>query len=98
MASVLLAYWQARPYGPWARTAAAVFLGGTMMATLGMGEHYVVDLVVAMPLSLAVYAACMPARPAYHSQRRVALVSGILLSHSGTCCSFTASSCCCTRS
>ena len=78
-ASVVLACWQARPYGRWARVAAAVFLIGTLLATLGMGEHFLVDLVVALPLSLAVYAGCMPARPAYRSQRREALIGGVAL-------------------
>jgi hypothetical protein len=79
IASVVLAYWQARPYGIWARLAAGVFLVGTFLATLGMGEHYLVDLVVGLPLSLAVYAICMPARPPYRRQRRAAIVSGAML-------------------
>jgi cytochrome P450 len=78
-ASVVLAYWQARPYGRWAGAAAAVFLIGTLVATLGQGEHYLVDLVVAIPLSLAVYAACMPSRGTYDRQRRAALSGGILM-------------------
>ncbi len=78
-ASVLLAYWQARAYGRWARTAAAVFLIGTFLAMLGMGEHYLVDMVVAVPLSLVVYAACMPSRSVYRTQRRDALIAGVVL-------------------
>jgi len=78
-ASVVLAYWQVRPYGVWARIAGAVFLIGTLLATLGMGEHYLVDLVVALPLCLAVYAACMPSRPHYARQRRDAFVVGVIL-------------------
>jgi enediyne biosynthesis protein E7 len=79
IASVVLAYWQARPYGLWARIAAAVFLIGTFLATLGMGEHYLIDLVVAMPLCVLVYAACMPSRSAYRRQRRAALIGGAIL-------------------
>jgi cytochrome P450 len=60
LASVILAYWHARPYGRWARAVAAVFVFGTVLATLGMGEHYFVDLVVALPFTLALHAACMP--------------------------------------
>lgn len=78
-ASVVLACWQARPYGPWARAAAAVFLIGTVLATLGMGEHFLVDLVVALPLSLAVYAACMPARLTYSRPQREAFFAGVAL-------------------
>jgi cytochrome P450 len=79
LASVVLASWQARPYGRWARGVAAVFLIGTFLATLGLGEHYLVDLIVAMPLSLTVYAACLPSRPLYRRQRRDALLGGALL-------------------
>ena len=79
IASVVLASWQARPYGRWARAAAAVFLIGTFLATLGMGEHYLVDLVVALPLSLTVYAACMPWRLAYRRQKVEALLGGAVL-------------------
>jgi cytochrome P450 len=79
LASVLLACWLVRPYGLWARGAAAVFLIGTFLATLGLGEHYLVDLVVGVPLSLAVYAACFPPRPHYRRQRRAALLGGVLL-------------------
>ena len=78
-ASVVLAYWQARPYGFWARIAAAVFLVGTLLAALGMGEHYLVDLIVGLPLSLAVYAGCMPASSTYRKQRRDAFLGGIVL-------------------
>ena len=78
-ASVVLAYWQARPYGRWARAAAAVILIGTLLATLGRGEHYLVDLVVALPLSLAVYAACMPWRPAFRRQKLEAMFGGAVL-------------------
>jgi cytochrome P450 len=79
MASVVLAAWQARPYGRCARAAGAVFLIGTFLATLGMGEHYLVDLVVALPLSLTVYAACMAWRPAYRRQKVEALIGGAAL-------------------
>jgi hypothetical protein len=78
-ASVVLAYWQARPYGLWARIAAAIFLVGTLLAALGMGEHYLVDLIVGLPLSLAVYAGCMPASSTYRKQRRDAFLGGIVL-------------------
>ena len=79
MASVVLAAWQARPYGRWARAAAAVFLIGTVLATLGTGEHYLVDLVVGLPLSLMVYAACMPWRLAYRREKVEAMVGGAIL-------------------
>jgi PAP2 superfamily protein len=73
--SVLLALWHAWPYGRWARIISLVFLFGTVLATLGLGEHYLIDLVVAMPFTLAVHAACMPHRESYARPRALALVS-----------------------
>lgn len=78
-ASVLLAYWHARPYGRWARAVAAVFVIGTVLATLGLGEHYFVDLVVAMPFTLALHAACMPGWPNMRRVRRDAFLGSASL-------------------
>ena len=41
-----------------ARAAFALFAGLTVLATLAMGEHYLVDLVVAIPLVVAIQALC----------------------------------------
>jgi PAP2 superfamily len=60
LATVLLAYWLARPYGMWVRVVAAVFVAGNVLATMGLGEHYFVDLVVALPFTLMVHAALTP--------------------------------------
>lgn len=40
------------------RSYAAVCLALTAAATLGLGEHYLIDLVVAVPLSVAIQRAC----------------------------------------
>lgn len=74
LASVILAYWHARPYGRWARAVAAVFVSGTVLATLGLGEHYFVDLVVALPFTLALQAACLPGWPNLRQARRYAFL------------------------
>jgi hypothetical protein len=81
MASVLIAYWHARPYGPWARAAAAVFVVGTFLATMGLGEHYFVDLVVALPFALVVHAACTPGLPDLRRERTAAFLgaAGLLV-------------------
>ena len=52
----LLIFWQARHCPRWVRAVAAVFFVGTLSATLGLGLHYVVDLIVAFPFTLAVLA------------------------------------------
>jgi cytochrome P450 len=76
MASVLIAFWHARPFGRWARIITAGFVAGTFLATMGRGEHYFVDLVVAFPFTLAVHAALTPAWPQIRRPRRHAFFAG----------------------
>ena len=58
MAWVLLAWWFARGLSLWRRVLAALFLVFTFLSTLGLGEHYFVDLVAAVPFSLFVRSLC----------------------------------------
>jgi PAP2 superfamily len=57
MAWALLVLWSALELGPLALTIATTFAGFTALATLGSGEHYLIDLVVSAPLILAVVSA-----------------------------------------
>lgn len=57
MAWVLLVWWYSRGLSWWERAVAGVFLIFTVLATLGTGEHYVIDLVVAFPFALLMEAA-----------------------------------------
>jgi PAP2 superfamily protein len=57
MTWALLAMWYARGAAWWVRLVASVFLAFTVLSTLGTGEHYLADLVVAMPFSLMLLAA-----------------------------------------
>jgi hypothetical protein len=66
----------ARNAGFQARLAYGAFLWLTALAILGLGEHYLVDLVVALPLVLVALAACAPARSIY---RRRALAAGLTM-------------------
>jgi hypothetical protein len=54
----LLVYWAVAKYSRPVRWAAAVFVLLTLLATLGFGEHYLIDLVVAVPFAVAVQAFC----------------------------------------
>jgi hypothetical protein len=58
VAWMLLLFWNTRKRGWWIRIVAAVYLVLTALATLGLGEHYLADLMVAPPLVAAVQAAC----------------------------------------
>lgn len=42
------------PMGRLARLGAWIFLVGTFIATLGLGEHYLIDLIVAVPFTVAI--------------------------------------------
>jgi hypothetical protein len=47
----LLFYWFSKTCHKYVRLACAVFLGLTLLATLGLGEHYWIDLIVAFPFA-----------------------------------------------
>jgi hypothetical protein len=53
LALALLVWWNSRGRSWWTRLLAAAFVVATIIATLGLGEHYVADLIVAVPFSLA---------------------------------------------
>jgi len=58
MAWTLLAWWYSRGLSWVERMVALAFLGFTVLATLGTGEHWFVDLVVAVPFALMIEALC----------------------------------------
>jgi len=68
----LLIWWCTLYCKPWTRWLATAFLAFTLLATLGLGEHYLIDLLVALPFAVASMAACM-------GQRRKALAAGALV-------------------
>ncbi|HWD00365.1 MAG TPA: phosphatase PAP2 family protein, partial [Candidatus Sulfopaludibacter sp.] len=58
LACALLIFWCCRALSRWVRAAAALYLVLTILATIGFGEHYVVDLIAAVPYALALAAIC----------------------------------------
>ena len=46
-AMTILCFWNSRA---WQRSCCAIFVGFTFLATLGLGQHYLFDLVLAVPL------------------------------------------------
>ena len=76
MTWVLLVWWNSRGLARWIRAIAAVFVALTVLATLGTGEHYFIDLVVAFPFSLAVQALCSYSLPFREGERRNCFVFG----------------------
>jgi hypothetical protein len=73
---VLLVWWNSKGLARWIRAIAMLFVILTVMATLGTGEHYFVDLVVAFPFALMVQAACMYSLPFRSGARRNAFLFG----------------------
>jgi len=57
MTWAVLLCWNARKARNWLRAGFVLFLLLTVLITLGSGEHYLIDLVVAMPFALAIQAA-----------------------------------------
>ncbi len=58
LAWALLAWWYSAGLSWYERTVAMLFLVFTALATLGTGEHYFVDLVVAYPFALMIVGMC----------------------------------------
>jgi hypothetical protein len=58
MAWMLLAWWYSRGLSLWERAIVFAFLALTVVATLGTGEHWFADLIVAFPFALLIQATC----------------------------------------
>jgi hypothetical protein len=79
MTWVLLVWWNSKGLERWMRAIAMAFVVFTVMATLGTGEHYFVDLVVAFPFSLMVQALCSYHLPLRTGERRTAFFFGLFV-------------------
>jgi hypothetical protein len=77
MAWVLLVWWYSRGLSWWERAVAFAFLFFTVLATVGTGEHYFVDLVVAFPFALFMESLCAFKLPWRERQRVAALGFGL---------------------
>ena len=76
MTWVLLIWWNSKGLALWVRAIALAFVWFTVLATLGTGEHYLIDLVVAFPFSLMVQALCWYSLPFTGGPRRTAFLFG----------------------
>jgi hypothetical protein len=72
----LLLFWSLRHRPIVERAIALLYLALTALATLGLGEHYLVDLMVAPAFALSVQAICTPGRA---FQKQLALGSGAVI-------------------
>ncbi len=79
VAWALLAFWYAEGLSNWTKIFVMVFLAGTLLAALGLGEHYFVDLAVALPFALMIQAGCALQIPWIDRLRCVPFLGGMLL-------------------
>ncbi|HTR26829.1 MAG TPA: phosphatase PAP2 family protein [Terriglobales bacterium] len=77
-AGALAIFWNAHLWPRWGRALAGAFLLATAFATLALGEHYLVDLVVAFPFALFFQAAWSERIPWRDPRRFRALLGGAL--------------------
>lgn len=79
MTWVLLIWFNSKSFSRPARALAFLFVATTVFDTLGTGEHYLVDLVVAFPFAVAVQALCTHWIPLRSRDRLIPLVGGFTL-------------------
>ncbi len=79
LTAALLIWWNTRRAGRWAHVAAGAYLVCVFVTTLGYGEHYLIDLGVAVPFSLAMQALWTNTVPFRCSERRIAVIAGGVL-------------------
>jgi len=75
IAMALLILWNSRRWAAGWRLLAGALLAATVLATLGFGEHYLVDLLVAVPFALLAQGVAASGL-AWNSPERVAAVAG----------------------
>lgn len=76
LAGALAICWNSRLWPRWGRLLAGLFLLATIFSTLALGEHYLIDLVVAVPFTLIFQAAWTVSVPLEEPVRRDPLVAG----------------------
>ncbi len=79
MAWVLLVWWYSRGLSLAERVIAMLFLVFTVLATLGTGEHYFIDLVVAYPFAVLIQALCTISLSWTDRRRLTALLFGCVV-------------------
>jgi hypothetical protein len=79
LAGALVIFWNSCLWPRWGRWLAGLFLWTTVFSTLALGEHYLVDLVVAVPFTLIFQAAWTVPVPLAQPVRRDAVVIGTVL-------------------
>ena len=77
LAWVVLLYWSAKGISRSLRIFLAVYFVLTLLATLGTGEHYFVDLVAGLPFALFIQALVSPELKVTFSRRAIVASAGL---------------------
>jgi hypothetical protein len=77
LGAALLVWWNSRIWPVWGRICAGLFFLATAFSTLALGEHYLIDLVLAFPFALAFQAAWTTAVPLASPRRITPMVAGL---------------------
>jgi hypothetical protein len=77
MAWAVLLFWNTKGFSRAIRIFMFVFLLLTMVAAIGVGEHYFVDLVAGLPFALFVQAVVWPGEKPAFSQRAITAATGL---------------------
>lgn len=78
MGWTLMAWWYSRGLSVWERGLAFVFVALTAFSTMGTGEHYFIDLVVAFPFVLFLQALCTTSLDWTDSRRLMPFLYGLI--------------------
>ncbi len=76
---VLLLWWNSRNQSRLTRVIMYLYLVFTLFATLGLGEHYLFDLIVAVPFAVSMQALCFYEIPLTDSRRSKPIIIGLML-------------------
>lgn len=79
LGAALLVWWNSRHWPRWGRLLVALFVLAIAFVTMALGEHYLVDLIVALPFGLIFQSACIRSVPWSERRRWIAFYSGIFL-------------------
>jgi hypothetical protein len=78
MGWTLMAWWYSRGLSIWDRGLAFLFVALTAFSTMGTGEHYFIDLVVAFPFVLFLQALCTTSLDWTDSRRLMPFLFGLI--------------------
>jgi hypothetical protein len=79
IAWAIMIFLYTRNFPIWARCYAGLFAVLTACATIGSGEHYLIDLVVALPLVVMIRALCSLELREGFPERRRAIIAGLAM-------------------